>query len=1025
MKLPNISEKQLQIYDDSTIPYYGREAPRSYYIPFESPMMARTHMYEREYSARFRSLCGDWAFSWFENINQVPDNYIENMASLMESTTLPVPSCWQTYGTLNGYDLPAYINCRYPFPFDPPYIPKQNPVGIYERDFEQKQSSKDNQNHIVFEGVDSAFCLYINGKFVGYSSVSHATSEFDITDFLKDGNNRIAVIVFKWNSGSYLECQDKWRMSGIFREVYLLERPLGHINDFFVKTQLSADYKNAQIDVTIDIAKPEAVTVYIFNSDNEMLGTTSPSSEGKLSFNIEQPLLWSAECPNLYTLLIESTNEAVAVPIGIREIKIESGILRINGQMVKFKGVNRHDSNCENGYVCTMDNMKYDLTLMKKHNINAIRTSHYPNDPRFTLLCDLYGFYVMAEADIECHGSMENQLPHTSISDHVDFHECFLNRVRLLVERDKNHPSVVMWSMGNESGYGKNLVDCMLWTKQRDDTRPIHYEGAMNLFNMATGECYDGFERPQDVISRMYSSPEWCDDYCKEIMGTRPFILCEFSHAMGNGPGDSKEYVEMFYKHDNFCGGFVWEWFDHALLNRKTGHNCYGGDFGEKMHDGKYCIDGLVDLNGKPTSGLSELKYSYTPVVIKPIDLQNGEFLITNRYDFSNLSKFECLYEITRFGEIVKKGSLGCLDVSPHQSKTVKIGYELPLDGLCYIRIYFCQLEASLLIPANEEMASMQFALPVDLKKNCLSETNMSSIKFSDEKNKIVIKGKKFCYVFDKDNAGISQMEINGQSILKLPMNYHAWRACISNDTNISATWKERGLDDLYVRVYDSSVESNELGANIKFELSFLCNSKPSYIKASVIYNINNNGKIDVSTHVRVDEKVSYLPCFGIDFTLLGKFDAVTYFGLGKVESYIDMHAAARAGLYSSTVADMFVNYFIPQAGGNHCQTRFVTVSDSNGAGICVCGKPSFDFSVSPYTTTELSVAKHSYDLPPIQEQNKTVLNVDFMQSGTGSASCGPELNKEYQLNMKDFNFEFSIFPLNDKIKTGFDYYLD
>ncbi|HHW45370.1 MAG TPA: DUF4981 domain-containing protein [Clostridiales bacterium] len=977
--------------------HVGCEQPRAYYIPFGTISAALEG--KRENSDRFRLLSGDWAFKYFDSINKVPEGIVSEPIDRWD--TIPVPSNWQ----LHGYDVPQYINARYPFPVDPPYVPKDNPAGVYSKVITVDEDWDGLLKYLVFEGVDSCFYLYINGKFVGYSQVSHMTSEFDITQYLVLGENRITVIVLKWCDGSYLECQDKWRMSGIFRDVYILTRPKGHLRDYFIKTEIANDYKSAKINIELDILNPEDVKITVFDPQGQEIASGSPDEDGRASFEIFDPQFWSAETPALYSVLIYAADEYICERVGIREIKIENSVFKFNGRAIKLKGVNRHDFNAYKGYVCDERDMMADLELMKRHNINAIRTSHYPNDPRFLQLCDKYGFYVIDEADIETHGIWE--LGSDMLSEAPEWEEAYIDRVMRMVERDKNRPSVILWSMGNESGYGRNFVAAIAKAKERDNTRFIHYEGHRWI------ESEQRFSPEPDVVSRMYSSVDWCDEFCREGKDTRPFMLCEYSHAMGNGPGDLKDYWDIIYTHPNFIGAFVWEWFNHGLYAGKTEDNkpkfLYGGDFGEEYHDDNFCVDGLVMPDLQPTPGLIELKYVIQPVRIEPVNLEKGEFKITNLYDFNYLSKFECVYEITRNGEVVSSGNLGALAIPPQRTETVCIDYQLPEDGSCYVRFSFRQLGDSPLVPSGEEMAFAQFKLPVEYKFRTVKRES-KVLGLEEQADLFVISGENFKYTFNKHTAAFEQIEFEGEPLLNEAMGFNIWRAPIDNDKNTKHHWFNLGIDKARVRVYDVHAKHSDESIEISADLSFACPTKPNFVKVTAVWEVDGNGLIQLKYDVTLHEKVEYLPRFGIRFAMDKVFNTVEYYGRGPGDSYIDRKYATSVGRYKLPVDSMMFDYIRPQESGNRHGTEWAAVYGSDGKGILLYNLEGFDFSAIGHSQEELERAKHNFELP---ESTKTWVCADYMQSGVGSNSCGPRLPEKYRLKDKSFCGSLAIKPIN------------
>lgn len=977
--------------------HVGCETPRAYFIPFGLPGAAMQG--EREKSNRFKLLSGEWAFSYYNSIDDVPDSIIKKETNIAGWDRLPVPSNWQ----LHGYDAPQYLNTRYPFPVDPPYVPVKNPAGVYARDFEISDEWDGLKKYMIFEGVDSCFYLYVNGKFVGYSQVTHMTSEFDITPFLTEGTNRVTVVVLKWCDGTYLECQDKWRMSGIFRDVYVLARPKGHLQDFQISAAPDADLRTAKITAELKMLNPEDAKITLYSPAGEELCEFRPDSDGHAECEIKSPLLWSAETPELYTAVIEAAGEYVAERIGVRTVCVDKDLVKINGRLVKLKGVNRHDFTAKTGYVCTVEDMTKDIALMKRHNINAVRTSHYPNDPRFLQLCDKYGLYVLDEADIETHGIYEMG-SNDWLSDNEDWQHCYIDRVERMVERDKNRPCVVGWSMGNESGYGKNMIAALKYCKERDNSRFTHYEGHWNL------EEYKYAPEP-DVVSRMYAGVDWCEGFCKDESDPRPLMQCEYSHAMGNGPGDLKDYWDVIYANDNFFGAFVWEWFNHGIYMGKTADGRakygYGGDFGEKYHDGNFCCDGLISPEKEPMPGLRELKYVIQPVKITPIDLDAGEFEVKNLYDFIYLSRFECTYEVTCDGVVTDSGMVGTLVIPPQKSETIKVAYKKPQEGESYIRFIFRQSADDRLVKAGEEMASVQFKLNTKAKQHLapLPDTMLSA---SESRKAIKITGAGFSYTFDKTTAAFSRIEVDGKNLLLTPMEYTVWRAPIDNERNKRHDWQNHGFDDLSTRVYDCKLQQGDFGVEINVDFSLGCVTRRPEINATAKWTVNSAGEIGVTITVNLAERTPWLARFGINFEMDRSFDSLTYFGYGPGDSYIDRHCASYVGLFETSVAGQFTDYIRPQANANHYNTKWAAVCDGLGNGIMLIGEDHFDFEALPYSHKELTETAHNFELPT---RSKTVIGADYMQSGVGSNSCGPGLAPQYQLDEKEFTFNLRIRP--------------
>ena len=977
--------------------HVGCEKPRAYFIPYGSSLDAPSM--QREKSDRFQLLSGEWSFAYYDSLEQVPEERLAADAPLSGWDTIPVPSNWQ----LHGYDAPQYLNTSYPFPVDPPFVPADNPAGVYARDFELNPEWDGLKKYVVFEGVDACFYLYVNGQPAGYSQVAHMTSEFEISRFLQPGENRLTVVVLKWCDGSYLECQDKFRMSGIFRDVYLLARPMGHLEDLQIETRLAPDYRSADLVFTLDMLNPEDAAVTVTDPDGQLLGRVQPDENGRAVFRVESPILWSAETPELYGVLIEAAGEFIPEQVGIREIRIDKGVVKFNGRAVKFKGVNRHDFDTRHGFAVPVSAMAEDLVQMKRHNINAIRTSHYPNDPRFLQLCDRYGFYVMDEADIETHGIWDMD----RLSDDPDWQESYLDRVARMVERDKNRPCVFSWSMGNESGFGCNHVEALRWTEGRDPSRITHYEG--HAWQEEQGREWEVI--PQ-ICSRMYANPAWCREYCENDK-ERALILCEYSHAMGNGPGDLKDYWDVIYSHDRFCGGFVWEWYNHGLYRGDTPDGRpmygYGGDFGEVHHDGNFCCDGLVSPQRQPMPGLTEYKYVVQPARVEMLDAEKGLFRVSNLYDFTYLSRLECRWEITRNGETVESGTLGALSIPPQRSETVEVAYTRPADGRCFIRFSFSQMGETPAVPAGLELAFAQFELPAaeSVLPARLPDTLLS---VSEEERRIKVAGDGFIYTFDKRTAAFSQLEVGGRALLRAPMTFQVWRAPTDNDRDVRREWQSMGLDRLHTYVYDCNWEQEEHCVAINADFALVSDTFPKQIEGSCRWKINTAGEISLSADLHVGERIAFLPRFGLRLILDGSCERLEYFGLGPGDSYIDRKNAAYMGRFRGTVDSQMTDYIRPQECGNHYATEWAAVYNKAREGLFFRRRGGFDFQALPYTAEELDAAGHNYSLPP---SDKTVVSLDYRQSGVGSNSCGPRLDERYQLREKEFTMELTISPLD------------
>lgn len=1009
-------------WEDPEILHVNCEQSHAYFIPYENEQKA--HKGARGQSKFFKSLNGAWKFQYYDSVSRITDDFYEEDYDANSWDELLVPSCWQ----LNGYDLPNYTNLAYPFPCDPPYVPNDNPVGLYIRDFrleksnenEKKKSNEkdihnsgENNQYLVFEGVSSCFYLWVNGKFVGYSQVSHMTSEFFISPYLKSGNNRIAVMVLKWCDGSYLEDQDMWRLSGIFRDVYLLTREKNHIRDAFIKTELNHDF-------TEGILKWELLTsekmlpyqVVLKDKTGNILYRTILKSSDNFEIHIGDIKLWSAESPYLYELIFYYGEEVILFQVGFRKLEIKDSIMLINGMPVKLKGVNRHDSHPQLGYTIPMKHMLNDLYMMKCHNINAIRTSHYPNDPRFLSLCDQLGFYLIEEADLECHGLGVVKEEKDWLANSILYQEAFLDRMKRMVERDKNHACIIMWSLGNESGFGENLIRMAEWAKNRDDSRFLHYEGACWLEEMDknNNSCLD-------VFSNMYTSTT---DIVNEILSNpkekRPIILCEYAHAMGNGPGDLKEYWDLFYKYPRLAGGFVWEWCDHSIKTTSSQgieYYAYGGDFKDKPNDGNFCLDGLVYPDRTPHSGLFELKNVIAPIRTEAIDLSKGLINITNLYDFTNLSSLILHWKIEKDGDVITGGELQNLDLNPHCSRSVALNYTMPkaADGRYFLMIYFSQKEDTLWANRGYQVAFRQFELPVgSVIKTKIEVSDMPSLHSKKTNNEIIVTGSDFQYIFHQKEGTFTSMQQNGVELLHASPKFNVWRAPVDNDMYVKKDWLKSGYDHLKTHIYAVEVNAeNSKHMVVTTDFSLGSYSLKPILRAKAIWTIYGSGDILLALHGEVREDVPFLPRFGLQIPMPKGNELVEYFGYGPHESYIDKHHSTWKCRFAATATSMHEDYLMPQENGSHYATEWAAVTNPLGMGLLFVGMDEFSFQASHFTPEDLTLGMHPHEL---KKREETIINIDYGMSGVGSNSCGPELLPKYQLLEKDIQFKLRIKPI-------------
>ncbi|MBR4867785.1 MAG: DUF4981 domain-containing protein, partial [Clostridia bacterium] len=782
----------------------------------------------------------------YTNIHQVPDDITAPSKPMEELTPIKVPSCWQ----FEGYDSPQYLNTNFPFPIDPPYVPADNPVGVYLRDLVVDDANDGQHRFLVFEGVDNAFYLYINGHFVGYSSISHGISEFDCTPYLQNGSNRIAVLVLKWSASSYMECQDKWRLSGIFRDVYMLTRPAGALRDIRITTTLDDYFQHTRIDVAADTLCPEQTTLSLYNPEGVCIATSPLNSEGSATFSVENPVLWNGEAPALYTLITCYNGEYTAHPFGVRKVEIVDGVFQLNGRPIKLKGVNRHDFCKDTGPALTYHQLKQDVIRMKRYNINAVRTSHYPADQRFLELCDRYGIYVLCEADVESHGfgyCKENVVAHS-----LTYRDMLLDRMDSMVLNCIHHPSVIIWSAGNEADYGSNFRFALQRIRELDNSRPTHYE-------RAAGAIQEWVYPPDtDIISFMYSTPEFCKEFIENNpYDRRPFLLCEYVHAMGNSCGGLQDYWDLFETDSRFMGGFIWEWRDHAI-DSPNGLR-YGGDFGEEQHDGNFCIDGLLDAHDRPHTSLIEAKAVYAPFSVKEVDLTTGDFTVTNLLDFSYFSRFECSYEVTRFGKVVESGCVGLLPIAPHQSEQVHVPYTLPTDGDCYVRLIFRLFGNTVYAQSGTEIGSRQFKLPVKPASPEVSLTfDLPIVENQGTYTVILANGCK--YVFSRLHGTLIGIACLNQELLNQAAKLQIYRAPTDNDKEINKVWEQWNYHRLQTRCISTDIHTEEDSVIIEAELSLGANGSFPIFSVNITYQFYGDGSMEYTCRLNGKANAPFLP---------------------------------------------------------------------------------------------------------------------------------------------------------------------
>lgn len=1047
------SPKSKMIYHENPEMLHVNTLERhSYFIPFAKE---QDPFAQREDSECFEMLNGDWNFRYFDSILDLEDDFL----SVESEKTIPVPSNWQLY----GYDRPQYTNVAYPIVFDPPFVPDDDPVGIYSRDYSYIKDGKD--RILVLEGVDSCFYLYINDAFAGYSQVSHATSEFNITGFLKEGKNKITVAVLKWCDGTYLEDQDKIRLSGIFRDVYVLSRPKERLEDYQVKTILSRKGEPAQLTLTVKGCDAQAV---LSDPEGKEVCRFEVKNGENVTVPVADPALWSAEDPKLYSLTLTAGEEVIGDRVGFRKIVVENGVVKINDVPVKFHGVNRHDSYPETGYAASVAQMEKDLVLMKQHNINAVRTSHYPNSPLFYQLCDRYGLYVIDENDMESHGCVEvyNDLTGCGsdgyrgialLASDERFRKAILDRIEALVTRDYNRPCVVMWSLGNESGYGTNMRAAAELVKKLDDTRLVHYESTLKLD--------DTSDDVLDLVSEMYTSTENMKKYLEKEEEKRPFILCEYCHAMGNGPGDLEDYHQIFYSNERFCGGFIWEWSDHSVILGETSDGKkkygYGGDWGEKHNDGNFCMDALTYPDRTPHTGLLETKQVYRPIRVEK-GIKNGEFVLHNLLEHVDPGTYlEGTYEISYDGAVVS-GPVFAFHMEPLGSTAIEVpevkDFEeeeayirfifrttkaLPYCGkgyeVCFDQLPICEPGVSDLTAEEVDKSAAEEVLaekvvkdhttmtdhmvtgemtgsdavtddacatlgrrPAQTAKELSGDTNQEP-QVTTEPFMVTIDFGSVSYRFNKRISAIDSISCEGREILEKPVEFNFFRAPVDNDV-MKQDWYRAHLNDSIARGYGVKVEQEGAEVILTQRQSFGWSIYQPIAYMDVKYVFAKEG-VDIHCEVETGNKVPFLPRFGLRMFVSKAFENISYYGYGPYESYIDKHQASYMGNFEAKVSQMHEDYIRPQENSSHYNCKHMSISDGN-VKLTFTHPDGFSFNASRYTQEELAEKRHNFEL---EECGLHVLCVDYKMAGVGSHACGPQLAQKYRLPLPKFEADFHM----------------
>lgn len=977
--------------------HIGCEAPAAYFIPFESAEKAAG---TRENSAFFQSLCGEWDFRFYENVARVEMEEKDFPANQECPHKVPVPGNWQLC-LGRGYDAPNYINQDYPYPVDPPHLPDVNPCGLYRRD--ASIAKKEGKAYFLnFEGVSSCFYLWVNGSFAAYSQVSHCSSIVNITPYIQNGVNRFEVLVVKHCDGSYLEDQDFFRLSGIFREVYITERDENGIRDIELRDEVSPAFDSAVLNVTLTSGEEADCTLFAPGGEKIAEGKTR---EGKASFDVPSAALWNPENPVLYRLLIHSGSEYISLPVGFKRFEIVNSCVTLNGVKVKCKGINRHDSDPETGYWVPPETMMEELYSLKRASVNAIRTSHYPNDPRFLQMCDELGFMVIDEADLECHGMGYNYGDWywdywAYTSDVPEWREAYLDRARRLYERDKNHACVIMWSLGNESGCGENHRQMANWIRSRDSRAVIHYENAHLEYEARLNK---DFKDISDVESRMYASIEYLHDYLADETQKKPFFYCEYVDSMSTG--EIARHWEGVENHDKYFGGCIWELRDHAVnigTKEKPAYR-YGGDFGDWPNDNICCVDGLVYPDRSPRPGYYDMKKVYEPFEATYAD---GVLRLRNKRYYTDLAEFDAVWEVEVKGEKVQEGRLPALAIEPGRTAAFTLPVASDYDATATLNVYLRLNKDMPWAKAGYEIGFAQFMLCE--KAEPLPAGEKAPLTAEETRTDIYISCGKIRYHFDKVLGVVRQITVNGEDTLAGPMHMNLWRAATYNSRGLLDVWKRARYDKAIQKTYGVATEKNGDAVTVIADVSFAAAAMPPAVRAAVRYTFRNDSSLQVSIEAKVTENAPTLPRFGLSLPMFEKYCRTEYFGLGPMETYADRHGAGRLSLYKTTAAEDYDPYVKPQESSSHYKVTRAAVKDEAGAGLgfyAPAGQ-NFCFKAIPYSDLQVHQTAHHDEL---QATGKTFVSLDYKISAGNTGT--PEEQEERLLSEKEFSFSVIILP--------------
>ncbi len=1002
-------------WENVQLTHENRLPPRAYFFAYHDVGQARR--FAREDSSHFLLLSGQWTFRYFDHPLEVPEEFPHQL--MTDWGQIGVPSMWQ----LEGHGKLQYTDEGFPFPIDVPYVPSANPTGAYQRLFTLGDSWDARQTLLKFDGVETYFEVYVNGHYVGFSKGSRLTAEFDISAYVHSGENLLCVKVLQWADSTYVEDQDMWWTAGIFRDVYLTGRTLTHIDDFTVTTAFNDDYCDATLSCRVELAnltaQAENVTLeyQLFDGEQSLYqgainGNVTQRHMLDFSLDVKQPKQWSAETPYLYHLVLTLKNgagevlEVVPQRIGFRDIQVRDGLMYINNQYVMLHGVNRHDNDHRKGRAVSMDRVEKDLVLMKQHNINSVRTAHYPNDPRFYELCDIYGLFVMAETDVESHG-FANVGDLSRITDDPHWEPVYVERIVRHVQAQKNHPSIVIWSLGNESGYGCNIRAMAQACKTLDPTRLVHYEE-------------DRDAEVVDIISTMYTRVPLMNEF-GEYPHPKPRIICEYAHAMGNGPGGLSEYQNVFYRHDGLQGHYVWEWCDHGIQAQDADGNVfyqYGGDFGDYPNNANFCLDGLIYSDQTPGPGLMEYKQVIAPVKVHAIDLPSGELWVENKLWFSTLDDYTLRVEVKAEGELLSSQALKVTGLAPNSARTLNI--DLPTaDGReSWVNVYVTKDSATPYSEAHHPIAQYQFALaPRTLKAMPVHDDSATALVISDERQSCTVSGHNFRMVFSRLSGKLTSWQVNGEELIAEEGKINFFKPMIDNHKQeYDGLWQPNHLHIMQEHLRTFSVDRDGDDVSIVSESNIAPPVFDFGMRCTYRWRVSQAGALSIElSGVPYGDYPHIIPCIGFSIGINNRLDQVTYYGRGPGENYPDSQQANLIDVWRSNVEAMFEPYPFPQNNGNRQQVRWAALTDHKGCGLLVLPHKPLHFSAWPYSAAAIHAARHCNEL---ERSGHITLNLDHQLLGLGSNSWGSEVLDSWRVRFDAFRYGFTLLPASGNVQT-------